>query len=69
MNTLMIDPERVLVDAEEEPTQKMFESLGIKCVKVHAGSSQVYSTMLYVYYYMPISSSKSVLRKVLNSVY
>ena len=34
MNVLMLDPERVVVDANEEPTIKMFEKLGIKCVKV-----------------------------------
>ena len=36
MNVLMLDPERVVVDANEEPTIKMFEKLGIKCVKVLA---------------------------------
>lgn len=34
MNVLMIDPQRVVVEAEEVPTQKMFEKLGIKCIKV-----------------------------------
>jgi len=34
MNVLMLDEKRVVVDAHEIPTQKMFESLGIKCVKV-----------------------------------
>ncbi len=34
MNVLMLDPERVVVDANEEPTIRMFEKLGIKCVKV-----------------------------------
>ena len=34
MNVLMLDPKRVVVDANEEPTIKMFENLGIKCVKV-----------------------------------
>ncbi|XP_064388409.1 glycine amidinotransferase, mitochondrial-like isoform X3 [Halichondria panicea] len=41
INVLMLDPGRVLVDVHEEPTQKMFESLGIKCIKVsirHANS-------------------------------
>lgn len=33
MNVLMLDEKRVLVEKEEVPTQKMFESLGIKCVK------------------------------------
>ncbi|XP_057306355.1 glycine amidinotransferase, mitochondrial-like isoform X2 [Hydractinia symbiolongicarpus] len=34
MNVLMLDEKRVVVDSDEIPTQKMFESLGIKCVKV-----------------------------------
>ena len=34
MNVLMLDPTRVVVGANEEPTIKMFEKLGIKCVKV-----------------------------------
>ena len=34
MNVLMLDPTRVVVDANEEPTIKMFEKLGIQCVKV-----------------------------------
>ena len=34
MNVLMLDPQRVVVDKHEEPTHKMFEKLGIKCVKV-----------------------------------
>jgi len=41
MNVLMIDEKRVLVDRDEITTQKMFESLGIKCIKVsikHANS-------------------------------
>ena len=37
MNVLMLDPKRVLVDKEEEPTQKMFEKLGIQCIKVCIG--------------------------------
>lgn len=32
MNTLMLDERRVLVEKEEIPTQKMFESLGMTCV-------------------------------------
>ena len=35
MNVLMLDPTRVVVDANEEPTIKMFEKLGIKCIKVN----------------------------------
>jgi len=34
MNTLMLDKKRVVVCRDEIPTQKMFESLGIECVKV-----------------------------------
>ena len=34
MNTLMLDEQRVLVDSNEVPIQKMFEKLGIKCIKV-----------------------------------
>ena len=41
MNVLMLDENRVLVDANEESIQKMFTELGIKCVPVsirHANS-------------------------------
>ncbi|XP_071503024.1 glycine amidinotransferase, mitochondrial-like [Diadema antillarum] len=34
MNVLMLDPKRVVVDRNEVPIIKMFESLGIECVKV-----------------------------------
>ena len=34
MNVLMLDPQRVVVDKHEGPTHKMFEKLGIKCIKV-----------------------------------
>ena len=34
MNTLMLDPKRVLVESEEKSIHKMYESLGIECVKV-----------------------------------
>ena len=34
MNVLMIRPDAVLVEKDEIPIQKMFESLGIKCIKV-----------------------------------
>jgi len=34
MNVLMLDPKRVVVDANETTIQKMFESLGIECIKV-----------------------------------
>jgi len=33
MNVLMIRPDAVLVEKDEIPIQKMFESLGIKCIK------------------------------------
>ena len=33
MNVLMIRPDAVLVETDEVPIQKMFESLGIKCIK------------------------------------
>ena len=35
MNTLMLDEKRVLVEKTEIPTQKMFEKLGIECIKVN----------------------------------
>jgi hypothetical protein len=35
MNVLMIRPDAVLVEKDEIPIQKMFESLGIKCIKVN----------------------------------
>ena len=34
MNILMLDEKRVLVEEKEIPTQKMFEKLGIECIKV-----------------------------------
>ena len=34
MNVLMLDPKRVVVEEKEGPTQKMFEKLGIECIKV-----------------------------------
>lgn len=34
MNNLMLDEKRVLVDTDEVPIQKMFEKLGIECIKV-----------------------------------
>jgi len=42
MNTLMLDEKRVLVEKEEVPTQKMFEKLGIECIKVSLLSQKVY---------------------------
>uniref|UniRef100_A0A2K5W7J8 Glycine amidinotransferase n=1 Tax=Macaca fascicularis TaxID=9541 RepID=A0A2K5W7J8_MACFA len=35
MNVLMLDEKRVMVDANEVPTQKMFEKLGITTIKVN----------------------------------
>ena len=35
MNVLMLDEKRVVVEKEEVPIQKMFEKLGIECIKVH----------------------------------
>ena len=46
MNVLMLDPERVVVDANEEPTIKMFEKLGIKCVKVPAAAIDMNSIII-----------------------
>ena len=34
MNTLMLDEKRVIVEKDEISTQKMFEKLGIRCIKV-----------------------------------
>ena len=34
MNVLMLDSKRVVVEAQEEPIHKMFEKLGIECIKV-----------------------------------
>ena len=34
MNVLMLDEKRVIVEKEEYPIQKMFENLGIECIKV-----------------------------------
>ena len=34
MNTLMLGPKRVVVEAGEIPTHKAFEKLGIECIKV-----------------------------------
>lgn len=42
MNVLMLDPKRVLVSAAEIPTQKMFEKLGIKCIKVSTFSLMIH---------------------------
>ena len=46
MNVLMLDPQRVVVDTQEVPIQRMFEKLGIKCIKVcfSVGSACVYSS-------------------------
>ena len=34
MNVLMLDAKRVVVETQEEPIHKMFEKLGIECIKV-----------------------------------
>ena len=34
INTLMLDTKRVIVEAQEYPTQKFFESIGLECIKV-----------------------------------
>lgn len=34
INTLMLDTSRVVVEAQEYPTHKLFESIGIQCIKV-----------------------------------
>ena len=41
MNVLMIRPDAVMVETEEEPIQKMFESLGIKCIKVSKSHNEI----------------------------
>ena len=46
MNVMMVDPNRVLVDPNEEPTIKMFEKLGIQCIKVW--QLYVYNHAVYV---------------------
>ena len=53
MNVLMLDPERVVVDANEEPTIEMFEKLGIKCVKVHNRNYKII-WMAYVYHHFGV---------------
>ena len=35
MNTLMLGPKRVVVEAGEIPTHKAFEKLGIEVIKVN----------------------------------
>ena len=34
MNVLMLDEKRVIVERDEHPMHKMFEKLGIECIKV-----------------------------------
>ena len=46
MNVLMLDPKRVLVDEREIPMQKMFEKLGIKCIKVNCTSCFLVLTVM-----------------------
>lgn len=35
MNVLMLDEKRVMVEKDEVPIHKMFEKLGIECIKVY----------------------------------
>ena len=58
MNTLMLDEKRVLVEKDEIPTQKMFEKLGIECIKVgrianytQFASYYIHQLLIYVYSY------------------
>ena len=44
MNVLMLDPKRVVIDKNEIPTQKMFEKLGIECIKVTCINGNPYIT-------------------------
>ena len=50
MNVLMIRPDAVLVEEKEEPIQRMFESLGIKCIKVKSscGENRVFCMTCYL---------------------
>ena len=50
MNVLMLDPTRVVVDANEEPTIKMFEKLGIKCVKVLLSDNPFHCIVVFFIY-------------------
>ena len=52
MNILMLDPKRVVVDANEEPLIKMFEKLGIECIKVHEKLTSVHFIYQYILYIM-----------------
>ena len=52
MNVLMLDPTRVVVDANEEPTIKMFEKLGIKCVKVLLSDNPFNCIVVFLHNYM-----------------
>ena len=55
MNVLMLDPKRVLVSSIEIPTQKMFEKLGIKCIKVsHLAKSR---QQHHVVDYLPLANA------------
>ena len=36
MNVLMLDEKRAMVEKDEVPTQKLFEKLGIECIKVQS---------------------------------
>ena len=50
MNVLMLDPKRVLVSAFETPTQKMFEKLGIQCIKVVINGMRQYTRAKFRYF-------------------
>ena len=58
MNVLMIRPDAVLVETEETPIQKMFESLGIKCIKV----SLILKEMKILTYYVAVKTCTFYLR-------
>ena len=44
MNVLMLDPKRVVVEAQEEPIHKTFEKLGIECIKVRQVNAEPVQT-------------------------
>ena len=44
MNVLMLDSKRVVVEAQEEPIHKMFEKLGIECIKVRQVNAEPVQT-------------------------
>ena len=54
MNVLMLDEKRVVVEKEEVPIQKMFEKLGIQCIKVI--SSHIH-LLIYIPLFLGVNSS------------